>query len=312
MRVAVTGASGFIGGVIARDLASRGHEVIACGRRPASALRTPLAGYIAWDVRNGPVVLGRVDAVVHCAARVGQWGRFPDYHRTNVQGLHAVLDSFPHPARFVHISSSSVYAHHQGDHALTEDAVTGEPLFTEYARSKVAAEQLLRSCGRPVIILRPHAVYGPGDTTLLPRLLRARRFGRLPVPGDGQRHISVTYVSNLAHAVTLALESDRDDGIYNVADEVVPTLDELLVTLLPRLGIRLRLVHVPVSVAEWLATATEAIWKMFAIATEPRVTRYAVANLAAPLTLDLTRIRECLGYRARWNFRDAPMTAESG
>jgi nucleoside-diphosphate-sugar epimerase len=312
VRVVVTGASGFIGGTIARDLALRGHEVVACGRRPVSELRSPLAGYMSWDIRNGPAALPRVDAVVHCAAHVGQWGPSDEYHRTNVDGLHAVLDSFPRPARFVHISSSSVYAHHQGDRALTEDAVTGEPLFTEYARSKVAAEQLLLSSGRPVIILRPHAVYGPGDTTLLPRLLRARRFGRLPVPGDGQRRISVTYVRNLADAVALALEGNRDDGIYNIADDVVPTLNELLATLLPRLGVRLRLVHVPVAVAESLAIATEAIWKTFAIPTEPRVTRYAVANLAEPLTLDVTRIRERLGYRARWNFRDAPMTPEAG
>jgi len=307
MRVAVTGATGFIGGAVARHLTALGHEVTACGKRPSDALVRRFARYHQWDVCSGPTSLPGIDAIVHCAARVGQWGSYADYHAVNVDGLQAVLDSVPSGTRFVHISSASVYAHGQGDRPLTEDALVAEPLFTAYARSKVAAERTLQACGRPVIILRPHAVYGPGDTTLLPRVLRARRLGVLPLPGDGRRKISVTYVGNLVDAVAVALASPTDRGVFNVADEMVPTVDELFTHLLPRLGLAARLVHVPPGIAHTLAVATEALWHVLRLTSEPRLTRYAVANLAEPCTIDTSRIRRELGFTPRWNYRDAPM-----
>jgi len=245
MRVAVTGASGFVGGSVARFLERHGHDVVALGRRPAERLRSPFATYVQWDVRAGPISVRDVDGIVHCAAHVGQWGPERDYRAINVEGTRTVLETFHRAPRFVHVSTASVYATDQPRVNVPEDARVGEPLLNPYARTKAEAERILIASGRDVIILRPHAVYGPGDSTLLPRVLAARRLGWLPLPGDGRNRISVTYVDNLALAVQLALESAVPSGVFNVTDGVDPTIDDMLRTMLRRYGVGDRLLHVP-------------------------------------------------------------------
>ena len=307
MRVAITGASGFVGGCVARFLVGCGHDVVAIGRRPPSELRNPFATYVQWDLRSGPIALHDIDGVVHCAAHVGQWGPERLYRTVNVDGTRSVLETFRRAARFVHISSASVYASDQPRVKVREDARIGEPLLTAYARTKAEAERILNDSGRAVVILRPHAVYGPGDTTLLPRVLAARRFGRFPLPGNGRNRISVTSVFNLAVAVRLALEGDLASGVFNIADEEEPTIDDMLRSTLRRHGVGDRLLHVPRWAARLLATVNEGVRRVAHSSSEPRLTRYAVAHLSESFTLDLTRARVQLGYAPRWTFRDAPL-----
>ena len=307
MRVAVTGASGFVGDCVARFLMRRGHDVVALGRRPPSRLRAPFTAYVQWDLRSGPIDMPGFDGVVHCAAHVGQWGPERDYRAVNVDGTKSVLETFRHTPRFVHISSASVYSTDQPHLNMTEESRVGEPLLTPYARTKAEAERLLTASGRDVVILRPHAVYGPGDATLLPRVLAARRFGWFPLPGDGRNRISVTFVSNLALAVQLVLESAIPSGVFNIADDEEPTIDDMLRTMLRRHGVGDQLLHVPRWAAQSLAVVSESAWRMARISREPILTRYAVAHLAESFTLDVTRARTRLGYAPQWNFRDAPL-----
>ncbi len=310
MRIAVTGASGFMGGCLARRLADRGHTVFAYGRRPVAALAQPLPHYEQWDICAGPTKASEVEAVVHCAARVGDWGSDADYRRVNVQGTRAVLKTFARSDRFVHVSSASVYSGDRPNRQLTEDASVGSGLHTAYARTKAEAERVVLASGRPAVILRPHIVYGPGDTTLLPRVLAARRFGWLAVPGNGRNRISVTHVFNFTHAVERALESTVTHGIFNVADREDASVDELLRTLLPRSGIALRLFYVPRPIAWAAATVSERAWRLAGKSQAPRLARYLVAKLADEHTLDLTRAYNLLGYAPRHTFRDGPLHEE--
>jgi nucleoside-diphosphate-sugar epimerase len=245
--------------------------------------------------------------VVHCAAHVGQWGPEHDYRAVNVDGARCVLNTFRHATRFVHISTASVYATDQPRVRVCEEARIGGPLLTAYSRTKADAERLLTASGRALLILRPHVVYGPGDTTLWPRVLAARRGGWLPLPGDGLNRISVTSVFNLAHAVQLALEGPVASGVFNIADDEEPTVNDLVRTMLQRHGVGDRLLHLPHSMARALAAMSEGAWRLARRSTEPMLTRYAVANLAEPLTLDVSRARTQLGYAPRWNFRNAPL-----
>lgn len=304
MRVAITGASGFMGGVLARALAALGHAVYSFGQRHPDQLGSPLPSYTQWnvlsDLRNKP----EVDAVVHCAAKLGDWGNEDDYFRVNVEGTRRVFDTFSNAGQFIHVSSASVYSGDQPVQSLSEDAPVGQGLHTAYARSKAAAERMLLASGREVIILRPHIVYGPGDTTLMPRVLSARRFGCLLVPGNGRNPVSVTHIGNFVHAVERVLELKLTSGIFNIADAESPCVGELLRTLLATDGAPTRLLFIPRPFAWGAAVASEKTAKLLRRQTAPRLTRYLVSQVAGGHTLDLGRAVETLGYKPRHSYRD--------
>lgn len=305
MRIAVTGASGFIGGRVVRALVSTGHEVLPFGRRPAAALAHHMPGYVAWDFTAAPIAARHVDAVVHCGAHVSHWSTPSTYRAINVGGTAAVVRSFPDVERFVHISTASVYASDRRREHVREDSPLETSAHFAYALSKVCAERLVASDAKRPIILRPHLVYGPGDSTLMPRVLAARRLGSLPVAGDGRNRLSITHVDNLVIAVERALET-REEGTFNVADADAVTLDVLLRTMLRRHGVSDSLSYIPRALAWPLAAALENIWRAAGVAHAPPLTRFMVINLADEFTLDLARARECLGYVPRWCYRDEP------
>jgi nucleoside-diphosphate-sugar epimerase len=294
----VTGASGFVGGAVCRDLVARGHEVVAFGRRPAvDPAQVGRAEYRAWDLTRGPLPVRapQVDAVVHSGAAVGDWGPWRGFVAVNVTGTLSVLRTFPE-ARLVHVSTASVYAPDGPKSMLTESAGPAPRLRDAYGATKAAAERLVSARRPDAVVLRPHAVYGPGDPTLLPRLLGARTLGVLPCPGTGRQLISLTSVANLVAAVRCGLESGAS-GLFNVADDSPVVLGDLLREVLERLGLPPRVLPVPAPAVDAVARVSEALYTAAGIRPAPRVTRYAVAQLAGEYTLDLTAARTRLGYR---------------
>ncbi|MCW2924576.1 MAG: hypothetical protein JWM98_1980 [Thermoleophilia bacterium] len=303
-RVAVTGASGFVGSKAADWLEERGHEVHRFGRRPAERIPEPArASYRSWDIEAGPLAdPPEVDAVVHCAGAVDDWGTFEPFERANVQGTRTVLETWP-DARLVHVSSASVYDP-RADHSLVRetDADPADLADTErvrwlnvYGRTKRMAENVVATeAGERSIILRPHAVYGPGDTQLLPRLLARVRFGRLVMVGSPKVRVSLTHVDNFSYAIQLAIESDAT-GAFNISDPTAPPLDTSLKTALRTVGRPERIAYLPSGPVWALAFAAEAACG-FGRGPKPPVTRFQLSHLVHDFVYDLTKAREQLGY----------------
>lgn len=288
----MTGASGFIGGAVATALAERDHEVIGFGRRPR-ARSHPAATYRPWDLTAAPPkALDPVDAVVHCAALADDWAALALAHRVNVLGTRAVLRAFP-AARIVHLSTSSVYDAFAPSVHVAESARVPQRWLSAYAQTKAEAE--LELAGRDAVILRPHAVYGPGDTTLLPRLRSAVRNGVLALPEGAEVRHTLTHIDNLVQAVVAALRPDAPGGIYNVGDDTDVLLGPVLRELLERRGQPVRVRSVPYGVAFAAAGALEFAARL--ARRRPAITRYAVSQLGLERTLDLTRARTRLGYQ---------------
>jgi nucleoside-diphosphate-sugar epimerase len=298
MRVAVTGASGFVGGAVATALADTGHEVIGFGRR-LDGWSHPNGRYRVWDIATGPLdptARDRpdedpVDAVVHCAALADDWAPRARALHVNRDGTRHVVRSFP-GARIVHISTSSVYDAFVPTVGAREDAPPARRHLSAYSETKALAEREL--AGTDAIILRPHAVYGPGDTTLLPRVLAGVRGGRLVLPAGAEVPHSLTHIDTLVLAVRRGLDPTSPPGIYNVADAEPVLLSDVLREFLERRGVRARLVGIPYRAAFALAGALEAAARV--THDRPRLTRYAVSQLGMQRTLDLTRARERLGF----------------
>jgi 2-alkyl-3-oxoalkanoate reductase len=292
VRVAVTGASGFIGSHVAHALVENGDEVVGFGRRPRELCRLldDAVEYRQWDFVLQPLPdMARFDAVVHSGAAVEDWGNAGEIHRANVAGTSNVISAF-RGARFIFISTASVYPPFVDNAFIAETAPLPGRYLNAYSASKREAEQVVREASGDWLILRPHAVYGPGDTTLLPRIMAAYRAGVIPVPGDGRNHISLTHVSTLSSIVIRCLDPTVPGGIYNVCDAGTPTVDEAIYALFGAEGKSVRIVHIPRLIALGLGAALELIWGLFKLPHRPPITRYAVAQLAYEYTLDRTKL----------------------
>lgn len=303
MRIAVTGASGFIGGVIASAIAmpELGHDVIGYGRTPGGwSYRSQVADashYRIWDVSRGRLSTETpVDAVVHCAALADDWAPLEEAMRVNRDGTRNVVRSFA-GTRIVHLSTSSVYDAFIPTENATESTGPAKRFLSSYSQSKAAAEAEL--IGADAVILRPHAVYGPGDTTLLPRLLAGIRRGRLVLPEGAAVEHSLTHIDNLVSAVVSALNPAAPAGVYNIGDDSPVLLSAVLTELLAKKGRSdVALQRIPYGTAFRLASAVEFAHRASGRG-RPRVTRYAVSQLGLERTLDLSAARQQLGFRPK-------------
>ncbi|MFZ3493908.1 NAD-dependent epimerase/dehydratase family protein [Streptomyces sp. 5.8] len=278
VRIAVTGASGFCGGHVARAAAAAGARVVCVGRRPG-----PLGEHRFWDASLGEPDLSGVDLVVHCAAAVGDPAPGSPaeavMHAVNVTGTERLLRAAG--ARpVVWVSSASVYDPRPDRTLVREDHPrTGH--LNAYGRTKAAGEALALAAG--AVVLRPRAVYGPGDTQLLPRLLSRVRGGTLFLPGPDVP-LSLTAVENLAGACLAAPAWPA--GAYNIADALPYRRDAAVAEVLHAHGVRARVRHLPPALARAAARISESL-----SCGEPALSRYAVDQLAHPVVLDLTRAR---------------------
>ncbi|ROQ41566.1 nucleoside-diphosphate-sugar epimerase [Frondihabitans sp. PhB188] len=301
-RVLVTGASGFLGGHVVQELRAHGYDVTAAGRR-APAL--PAGGpTFVGDLDDLATASIPCDVVVHCAALSSPWGRWSEFFHANVVGTERVL-SFAQrmgARRIVHISSPGIYAAPHDLVNLRESEVDARHPMNHYIRSKLQAEALLqdsvtRSGGPEVVILRPRGIIGPGDPSLVPRLLRVHERLGVPVMRGGRGLIDLTAVENVALAVRLAAQAPGIDGeVFNITNGDPRPFIELLDQLLGDLGLPQKHRALPARGVYALAGILEAVCGMLPGRPEPPVTRYTVTTIAHSQTLDISKARELLGY----------------
>ncbi|SDZ52188.1 NAD-dependent epimerase/dehydratase family protein [Herbiconiux ginsengi] len=304
LRVLVTGASGFVGGALVRRLAADARfEVLGLGRRAVDRADYRVLDLSAPDAAERLDGLGfRPDVVVHAAARSSPWGTRAEFERENVHATRAVVEFATRQAarpRFVFVSTASVL-YTAGDQLdVPDDAIAGPRFVNEYAASKYAAELVVRDYAAEWVVLRPRAVFGPGDTTLLPRLLAAARRGSLPrfrAGRAGPAMSDLVYIDTLVEQLVVAATSPAVLGqtVVVTNGEPVP-LQETVFALLDRVGVPRPRRTVSRGVAIWLATVVEGAWRMSRRSGEPPITRYSVIVYATSKTFDARRCRELFG-----------------
>jgi nucleoside-diphosphate-sugar epimerase len=240
---------------------------------------------------------------VHLAALSTPWGRRHDFLATNVEGTRRVLAAARAAGvrRLVHVSSPSVTFDNRDRRGVTEAEPRPARFLSAYQESKALAEDLVRAAtGLETVIVRPRAIFGPGDTSLLPRLLARARTGRLRIVGSGHNLADLTYVDNVVDALLLARDVPGAAGrTYLIANGEPVVLWDFIATCLRGLGLAPPTRHVPFQLAFALAGAAEALHRALPALGEPPLTRYTVALLGRDQTIDLTAARRDLGYAAR-------------
>jgi nucleoside-diphosphate-sugar epimerase len=305
MRVLITGGSSLIARRTAESLVARGDEVL-CLQRHRLPVDVP---HVLADVRDRAAVLAAArgcDAIIHAAAKVGVTGRWEDYRSINVDGTDAVISAAQRCgiARVVHVSTPSVA--HTGASIVgagADPAETGRR-GAWYAESKAIAERralAAASAELGVVAVRPHLVWGPGDTQLVGRIVERARAGRLALVGSGSALIDTTYIDGAASALVAAVDvvapGARCSGrAYVIANGEPRPIRELILGICHAAGITIAPRHVPRRIAVAAGAVCEAVWAARRATTEPPLTRFLAEQLGTAHWFDPRPAREDLGW----------------
>ena len=301
-RVLITGGSSLLGQTVAQQLVSRGDDVVTLQRRAAPGAWRQVHG----DIRDRNLVasaMAEVDAVVHLAARVSVTGSWNDFESVNVQGTQNIVDALRKrdSCSLVHVSSPSVA--HFGDPLVAAPADPADPdrAHGHYARSKAMAEQLVlasASSSSPVVAIRPHLVWGPGDTQLVARIVERAASGRLVLIDGGTALIDTTYLDNAASALVAALDRVHDVSgeAFVVSNGEPRTVAELLARICRAARVAEPSRSVPRVVASSAGAVVERTWATTHREGEPPMTRFLAEQLSTAHWFDQTRTQDQL----RW------------
>ncbi len=152
------------------------------------------------------------------------------------------------PERFVHVSTPGIYFDFRDRLAIRESDPLPDRPVNAYVKTKLFAEQAVDEAfdqGLPVVTLRPRALFGPGDTAILPRLIRAHQAGRLFVIGDREPLVDLTFIDNAVDALLLCREAPSHalGRKYNVTNGAPVRLWQVVTSVLQELDPPVRIIH---------------------------------------------------------------------
>jgi nucleoside-diphosphate-sugar epimerase len=259
--------------------------------------------------------IGRIDAVVHCAALSSAWGSKTQFIQANVIGTKTALKlaKAAGAARFINISSPTVYFAPRDQLDVSETMALPRPI-NAYAATKVEAEKIaLNDPDIATINLRPRGIYGAGDTTLLPRLRRAAQMGPLPLLRGGNASIDLTHVSDAVGVICAALDAgpSANGETINISSGETRKITQIVEAVCKASGISVRWKPVPWRIAMGAARASELIAHLRHTETEPRLTRYKAGLFAFRQSLNISKSKHLLGWEPQVDFeRGLALTLE--
>lgn len=314
--VLVTGATGLVGSHVAERMRLLGIPTRALVRRSdASLLHDWGVEVVFGDVTDAASLAAAtkgVTVVVHCAAKVGDWGPVEAYRRVNVDGTRSLLDAAQASGtlkRFVHISSLGVYEarDHYGTDETEPPSLGG---IDGYTRTKAESERLVldrvRESGLPAVVLRPGFIYGPRDRTVLPRILGKLRDGSFKFLGSGEQLLNNTYIDNVVEAVLLAVR--RNDAVgepFNITDGRLVSKRDFINGIARRAGLPEPTKSAPLPIARVAAKVLEAAYRALGKTEAPVPSMATVKFLGLNLDYSIDKARDRLGY-------DPPTTFDDG
>jgi 2-alkyl-3-oxoalkanoate reductase len=295
-RIAITGASGFIGGQAAKRLTRAGYSISCLGRAQLQHPGEHLSG--VWGV-------------LHCAGKAGAWGRYDEYYSANVELTERLLKAAKTCGvrRFVNLSSPSIYFDYKHQLGLSEQFLPRR-FSNAYAKTKYLAEQRVRGAHSEhfeTVSLRPRGVVGEGDTNWLPRIIELRKSGSLKQVGSGPVLANFTSISNLLDAIELCFCAPPSamGETYNIHNGVEEDFWQVVEKALELNGLDGQRKHVPLRMAMLLAKAN-AVWnRILRRQKEPALLPIKVGVSAYSLTMDISKARQRLGYAPRQSTHDA-------
>jgi nucleoside-diphosphate-sugar epimerase len=315
MKVAITGAAGFLGGSLVKRWRSQGHEVLPLVRGLDE--RAPSGARALDAVLEAPDALRGMDVVVHAAAIRHRHGvDVRAYRASNVELVERLVRAAAgRVQRLVHVSSVGIYGF------PSELPICETHPFaprTLYSATKIEAEKLVRACAKKhdvdLVIVRPTIIYGPGDTNgMLDKMARMIRAGSYRVVGSGDNVLHHIYVDDIAHGIECAATSSEAAGDdFILAGPETITLKALSELVAETVGKRLPRLHVPIGLARAVAAVVDiAQYRGIAFAKpvgqggrEPPINDEKLDVMTLPIRFDASKAQRRIGFRPRVSYRE--------
>lgn len=288
-KILITGASGFVGSSFCLQFANRSDvEIMGLGRR-----ETDLPLYVRADLTKPLQLAWKPDVVIHAAARSSPWGSLREFRKQNVSATQHVIDFCVanQVKKLIYVSSSSVFYRDEDQFDLNEESPLGPNFINHYARTKYEGEELVRRYPGAWAILRPRAVFGPRDSVLFPRLLRAASEGKMTTitrPGDPAVG-DLIYIDSLCDYLMRAALDDTLTGEYNLTNQRPVEIQSFIADIFSRLDLPPTSRTITREKAMRIATVIEWIYRIFLPSKEPPITRFGVSVLGYSKTFDVSK-----------------------
>jgi nucleoside-diphosphate-sugar epimerase len=304
MKVLVTGATSMIGVATVRELLRSGHEVRIM-QRGESPLNVEV---VRGDIRDAQVVAQAVsgcEVVIHAAAKVGLVGRYSEFYDINVAGTKNVIEAAVQAGcrGIVYVSSPSVSYSRTPVHGESAPPATDD-VIGHYSKTKSIAERLVSAEERiATVALRPHLVWGPGDTQLVGRIVERARQNRLALVNRGDAIVDTTYIDNVADSLVAAAErigvvAELNGKALVVSNGEPRTVASLVESICQAAHVPFAPRFIGLRAAVALGVIIETLFKLKPSA-EPPLTKFTAYQLGISHWFDISETQRLLQWTPR-------------
>lgn len=318
MKTLVTGGGGFLGRHIVEQLLARGDDVTVFARGRYPALDRLGAKAVQGNLQDAEAVAqacAGMDAVFHVAAKSAYWGTWESFYQPNVVGTQNIIEACKKNGvpKLIYTSTPSVVANNHSREGDDESLPYPAEFESFYPHTKALAEQMVREANGPELLtvsIRPHVIFGPRDTQIIPRLVARAKAGKLIQVGDGSNKLDVTYIDDAARVHLLAEavlqpDSPAAGSVYFISQDEPVNLWGFVGTILERLNLPPVKRSVSLPVARGIGRTLEFIYRTFKLPGEPRLTRFVANELALSHYYDISRAKQELGYQPQLTIEEA-------
>lgn len=322
MKCLVTGGGGFLGKALCLKLISEGNTVtsLSRGKYPelVDAGITCIQADITGSLHELKELFEEIEVVFHVAAKVDMWGRYDDFFSANVIGTRNVLAAarLAGVKAFVYTSSPSVVADGSDlknvdeSYPYPKKAEAYYPATKAIAEKEVLEEHQEHNDGFRTLSLRPHLIFGPGDTSLTRTILERAEKGKLVQIGAGENKVDFTFIDDCVQAHICAakalLENPGAGGHAYFISQGEPMLFwEWVSEILKRNGLPPLSRKVPRALAMKIAFLMEWCVRLLPFNLKPQFTRFLVSELTTDHYFNIEKAKTLIGYKPQYSMREA-------
>lgn len=307
MKVFLTGASGFLGEYVIKQLLKEKHTIRALVLSPGELEPAKGVEIVQGDITSPETLSGKLkgcDAVIHLAGAVGYGQTFRNCINVNVNGTRNLATAAVSSGvrRFIHCSSVSVYGR-VPDVKLYENAPYRK-INDPYGDTKIEAEKVLKDMGSSLdlTMFRPTVIYGKGDMGFLYPLASKIKAGKFKIIGSGECRITLIHASDVARAITMVLKNTATYGkIYNLSNTDNLQVKEIAALVAETVGYKKPLRNIPYRLAISVAWLMEMVFPLFK--RKPPFNRFAVRILGRQYYYMTDAIQKDLGFKPEVDIR---------